>query len=206
VINRKILILFAHPALEKSRVNRVLIESISDLAGVTFHDLYEAYPNFDIDVKREQQLLVDNDLIVFQHPFFWYSTPSMLKEWQDLVLEHGWAYGTGCDALRGKLAMNALTAGGRESTYQPGGLAGLTVSNLLNPMRYTARLCGMDYLSPFIAHGTHAMKPDEFKSHARDYRRLIEAFRDGAVDIEATRGLDRINLNLDKIITSGGGT
>lgn len=28
-----------------------------------------------------------------QHPFYWYSTPALLKEWQDLVLEHGWAYG-----------------------------------------------------------------------------------------------------------------
>ena len=90
-----ILILFAHPALEKSRVNRVLIRDIPGIEGVTFHDLYETYPDFDIDVAREQELLLAHDTIVLHHPFFWYSTPAMLKEWQDLVLEHGWAYGSG---------------------------------------------------------------------------------------------------------------
>ena len=92
-MQNQILILFAHPALQKSRVNRVLISTVRDLPGVTFNDLYEAYPEFDIDVKREQELLVRHDIIVFQHPLLWYSTPAMMKEWQDLVLEHGWPTG-----------------------------------------------------------------------------------------------------------------
>ncbi len=49
---RRILILFAHPALERSRVNRRLIAEAKDVAGVTVHDLYEAYPTLDLDVKR----------------------------------------------------------------------------------------------------------------------------------------------------------
>ena len=57
--------------------------------------LYAAYPDFMIDVKREQQLLLDHDIIVLQHPFYWYSSPAIIKEWLDLVLENGWAYGTG---------------------------------------------------------------------------------------------------------------
>ena len=44
----RILILFAHPALQKSRINRVLISADQDIEAVTFHDLYEAYPKFDI--------------------------------------------------------------------------------------------------------------------------------------------------------------
>jgi len=98
-INR-ILILFAHPALQKSRVNRVLAGEVRDLDGVAFNDLYERYPEFDIDVTYEQGLLLSHDVIVFHHPFFWYSTPSLLKEWQDLVLAHGWAYGREGTALR----------------------------------------------------------------------------------------------------------
>ncbi len=86
-----LLVLFAHPAFHKSRVNRVLTRFVKETEGVTFHDLYEAYPDFHIDVAREQALLVRHDVIVFHHPFFWYSTPAILKEWQDLVLEHGWA-------------------------------------------------------------------------------------------------------------------
>ena len=86
----KVLILFAHPALEKSRVNRRLVEAVRDLPDVTIHDLYEEYPDFDIDVPREQTLLMEHDILVLQHPFFWYSTPAMIKEWFDLVLQHGW--------------------------------------------------------------------------------------------------------------------
>ena len=36
---RRILILFAHLALQKSRVNRLLIDSVKTLEGVTFYDL-----------------------------------------------------------------------------------------------------------------------------------------------------------------------
>ena len=50
----RILILFAHPALQKSRINRVFISAVQDVEAVTFHDLYEAYPEFDILVPEEQ--------------------------------------------------------------------------------------------------------------------------------------------------------
>ena len=49
---KKVLLLFAHPVLEKSRVNRRLAAAVRELKGVTFCDLYEQYPEFDIDVKR----------------------------------------------------------------------------------------------------------------------------------------------------------
>ena len=66
---------------------------------MTFHDLYEAYPDFHIDVEREKALLEEYPRIVWQHPFYWYSTPSLMKEWFDTVLQYGWAYGKGASAL-----------------------------------------------------------------------------------------------------------
>ena len=83
-VSRRILILFAHPALEKSRVNRRLIAAVRNLPGVTLHDLYEAYPDFHVRVEREQELLMDHDVVVMQHPFFWYSTPALLKDTGDM--------------------------------------------------------------------------------------------------------------------------
>ena len=116
-----ILILFAHLAYQRSRANRHLVESVRALEGVTFHDLYEVYPDFIIDVEHEKQLLVDHDVIVFQHPFYWYSCPALMKEWQDLVLEYGFAYGEGGTALRGKWLMSALTTGGSRDAYRHSG-------------------------------------------------------------------------------------
>ena len=199
-----VLILFAHPALHKSRVNRVLIEGVRDLPGVTFHDLYESYPEFDIDVRREQQLLLDHEIIVFQHPFFWYSTPAILKEWQDLVLEHGWAYGHEGTALRGKTFLNAITTGGREVAYQREGHNRFTIQELLAPLEQTARLCGMEVLPPFVAHGTHGMSEEDIGRHAREWHRIVEALRDERLDREAARSQTRLNASPDAVIREGG--
>jgi len=199
-----VLILFAHPALEKSRVNRVLIRDVRDIRGVTLHDLYEAYPDFDIDVRREQQLLLDHDIIVFQHPLFWYSTPAILKEWQDLVLEHGWAYGREGTALRGKTFVSAITTGGRETAYQRDGYNRFTIQELLAPLEQTARLCGMDVLPSFVVHGTHGMTEEEIQRHANDWRRTLEALRDQRLDVEAARGYTRLNASLDAVLREEG--
>jgi len=172
-----VLILFAHPAIAKSRVNRVLASAVRGLPGVTFHDLYEAYPDFDIDVGREQALLAEHDIVVLQHPFYWYSTPALVKEWEDVVLQHGWAYGRDGTALRGKALLSAVTTGGREASYGPEGGNRYTVEQFLAPIEQTARLCGMEWRSPFVVHGTHGMTPQEAERHAERYRSTVEALR-----------------------------
>ena len=73
MIMSRILVLFAHPALERSRVQHSLLKAIAALPDVLINDLYENYPDFDIDVKREKKLLLAHDIIIWQHPFYWYS-------------------------------------------------------------------------------------------------------------------------------------
>jgi glutathione-regulated potassium-efflux system ancillary protein KefG len=187
---RRVLVLFAHPVLERSRVNRRLVSALRDIENVTIHDLYEAYPTMAIDVAREQELLLGNDVIVFQHPFYWYSVPAILKEWQDLVLEHGWAYGVGGTKLQNKITFNALSTGGPATAYRKGGYNRFTVRELLAPWEQTANLCGMRYLAPFTVHAALRVAADDDLAQRReDYRRLIVALRDDRVDLErAARG------------------
>lgn len=179
----RILILFAHPAYHRSRANRRLVQSVRDLPGVTFHDLYEEYPDFNIDVQREQAALLTHDIIVFQHPFYWYSAPALLKEWQDLVLEYGFAYGAGGDKLHGKQLLLALTTGGGESAYQRDGLNYYTMHELLTPLHQTARFCGMRWLPPFVVHGTLQEDDAFFRSSAVAYRAALEGLRDGTLPL-----------------------
>lgn len=80
----KILILFAHPRFEKSRVNRALLENIEHISGVTLHDLYEEYPDFNIDVELEKRLLTSHQIIIWHHPFHMYGAPALLKQWMDM--------------------------------------------------------------------------------------------------------------------------
>jgi glutathione-regulated potassium-efflux system ancillary protein KefG len=200
--DHQVLVLFAHPAIRKSRVNRVLVDAIRGVDGITVHDLYEAYPAHDIDVAREQRLLTDHRIVVFQHPLYWYSTPSILKEWQDLVLQHGWAYGHDGTALHGKLFVSAITTGGSEESYRHGGPHRHTIHELLTPIRQMAWLCGMDSLPPFVVHGTLGLDRDAVDRHASDYLRILEALRDGAIDLHAVREFPRLNHDLETALRS----
>lgn len=200
-----ILILFAHPALQKSRVNIRMIEEVQALEGVTLHDLYQVYPDFHIDVRQEQDLLLEHGILLFQYPLLWYSTPSLLKEWFDLVLEHGWAYGRDGRALWGKKFLSVLTTGAGEASYSRSGEYHFSIRELLAPMEQTARLCGMDFLPPFVVHGTHRMTGTDIRDQAREYRRTLEALRDGRLDLQEARSYPRLNTDLDAIIRNDAG-
>lgn len=169
----RILVLFAHPAFHKSKTNKVLVDGLSEVKGVTFHDLYQEYPELDINIKREQELLLTHDVVVFQFPLFWYSTPAILKEWQDLVLEHGWAYGSKGNNLKDKLFLCLVTTGGPRKAYQVGGFHNHTLNQLLAPLRQTSILCKMKPLPPFVVHGTHALETDELLDSRNDLLRLF---------------------------------
>jgi glutathione-regulated potassium-efflux system ancillary protein KefG len=199
-MDSQVLILFAHPAFERSRVNRSLVEAVRPIAGVTFHDLYQLYPDLDIDVPREQELLAGHQVVVMQHPFYWYSTPSIVKEWLDLVLEHGWAYGHQGSALHGKTLLTVLTAGGGEASYGRDGDNYYTIREFLVPMERMAVLCGMTYLAPFVVYGTHALSETDLERHAADYRRVIEALRDGRLAVEVASRVRRLNADLDAVL------
>ncbi len=169
----RVLILFAHPALHRSRMNLAMMEAVRDLPGVTFRDLYEEYPEYHIEVPWEQKQLAEHDLILWQHPFYWYSAPALLKEWLDVVLEYGFAYGDEGTALHGKQVMNVLTTGGPEDAYQRGGYNHYTIRELLAPFEQTARLCGMKYLEPFILHAVNRFSKEEVATAAASYRDLV---------------------------------
>lgn len=189
----KILIIFAHPAFHKSRINKELIESIKDINGVTLNDLYENYPDFFIDVTREKKLLVSHDIIIWHHPFYWYSSPAILKEWMDLVLEHGFAYGLEGRALEGKKVMSVVSTGGRKEVYSEKGRNQYTINQFLIPFRQSVNLCRMEYLPPFVVHGSHTIKPGEIQEYAQMYRRLLLALRDDTFDSAKLRKTEYIN-------------
>lgn len=175
----RVLVQFAHPAIHKSRVNRRLASVAREVQGVTFNDLYETYPDFLIDVEREKQLLLEHDVYVFQHPFYWYSTPSILKEWIDLVLEYGFAYGEGGDKLQGKAWAHAFSTGGPESAYSSTGYNRFTIAQLLAPLEQTAHLCGIHFLKPLVLFRTPHLETEPGLVEAcADYRKFLETLRD----------------------------
>lgn len=182
----KLIVYYAHPGHRYSHVNSVMARTAAEVDGVTYVDLYADYPRFDINVITEQQRLLDHDVILFQFPLFWYSTPSILKEWQDIVLEHGFAYGAGGDKLAGKTLMLAITAAGPEDAYSSGGYQHYPLRHFLRPLEQTARLCGMRFAPPYVLYSAlKAPAAREVEPHIAGYRDLLESIRDDRYDWDA---------------------
>ena len=169
------------------------------MEGITFHDLYQSYPEFDIDVKHEQELLEQHQIIVLHHPFFWYSTPAILKEWQDLVLEHGWAYGSAGNALKDKICFNVVTTGGGKEAYSQKGYNNYTIRQLLAPIEQTTRLCKMIYLPPFVVHGTNSITAESIEQHRKELHQILKELQQNNLLLEQLRQHDYFNDYFQKI-------
>ena len=168
----KTLVLIAHPHMTASTVNRAWRDALVG-SKITVRELYAVYPDEKIDVPKEQELLLAHDRIVFQHPFYWYSVPPLMKKYFDEVLTYGFAYGEGGDKLAGKEWIEAISCGGPAAAYQAGGYNRSTISELLRPIEATANLCQMLYRVPFVVHGVMRLSSEELAKTAEAYRAYI---------------------------------
>lgn len=154
----KTLVLVFHPHVEDSHVNRKLMDVAGKVDGVTVVDEYAAYPDFKIDVEREHALLQEHDRIVLQFPFYWYSAPALLKQWEDDVLNIGWAYGD--YALEGKEIMVAVSTGAPAECYTHDGSQARTMEELLSPYEP----CLVMYTPPIVNRSSCMVRPRPLKS------------------------------------------
>lgn len=171
----KILDIVVHPHLETSVVDKIWMNRLERESDITVHDLYGTYPDGDIDVRKEQRLLLEHDRIVFQFPMYWYSSPSLLKQWEDDVLTHGWAYGSGGTKLYGKELILAISIGAQESVYQAGGAFDFTISELTRPFQATAHLIGMRFLPIFKQYGSLYLSKENAQNSAEELVNYLKA-------------------------------
>lgn len=166
----RVLVIFAHPTFESSRINLGLYNAVKDLPNLVWHNLYDTYPNQLVDVAHEQALLESCDVVILQHPLYWYSCPALMKNWLDNVLSVGWAYGENAAALRGKALIQVISSGGSETVYKRGGYNNFTLAELLRPFEQTADLCEMSYHQPFLTQGAGNIEFANIDTQAVQYR------------------------------------
>ena len=184
-----------HPNLDQSTVNLRLAQAAEGQEGVQIRDLYGLYPDFEIDVNAEQDILEASDRIVLQFPMYWYSCPPLLKKWEDDILTYGWAYGTNGDALHGKELLIAVSPGAPAAHYtrisagrrsmtdlllgrRPGrdeSVSGYRVTDLLRPFQATSNLIGTRFVTPFVTAGAMSIGDAELAARAEDYAAYLTA-------------------------------
>lgn len=166
------LVLVFHPHLDRSRVNRALMDVAAGVDGVTVVDEYAQYPDFVVDAAREQALIESHDRIVLQFPFYWYSSPALLKQWEDVVLQAGWAYG-GRRALVGKEFMVAVSTGSPAESYARDGSHVRTMEELLSPFETTFRHTHATYLEPFLVQGVASSSDERLDAVIAGYSAVL---------------------------------
>lgn len=73
------LIILAHPTFEDSLANKTILNNLDKNSYNEIRDIASLYPNYEINVKAEQEALLKADTIILQFPFYWYSVPAILK-------------------------------------------------------------------------------------------------------------------------------
>lgn len=165
----KVLLLYCHPWPHKSRYNRRLLAAARKVRGVEIRDLYELYPDLHVDAEAEQLALTQASAVIFLFPIYWFSAPSLMKEWMDVVLQAGFAFGDGGNALKGKRAIFAVSTGGAQTSYAQGGKHGAPIEAFLLPFEMTMEFCGMDVQDPFVAFDVRTFDNDAIGRKAKEF-------------------------------------
>ncbi|MET4141247.1 NAD(P)H-dependent oxidoreductase [Pedobacter sp. UYP1] len=174
----KTLVIVIHPDPENSVVNKRWVEELKKYPEkYTLHDLHSLYPDEHIDIKEEQRLLEAHDQIIFQFPFYWFNCPPLFKKWLDVVLTHGWAYGTGSTyKLTGKKIALSISVGINEEDYHASGRYKYTLEQLTAPFEITFGYIKADYRPPFAFYGTeHQATTERIEKSAAAYISFLEA-------------------------------
>ncbi|WP_394747535.1 NAD(P)H-dependent oxidoreductase [Spongiimicrobium salis] len=173
----KTLVIVAHPKLGSSRINKRWIEELKKHPDkIIVHDVHATYPDLEIDIKKEQELLESVDKIVLQFPFYWFNCPPFVKKWIDDVLAHGWAYGKNSGyKLAGKKFALAISAGILEEDYRATGRYEYTLKELTAPFEITFKYVKADYRPLYAFYGEeHNPTQEDIDTNAKNYIDFIE--------------------------------
>ena len=70
----KALVIYSHTYPETSVAGKAILEVLEVTPGFEVRNVDALYPDLNkIDIAAEQQALLEADVIIFQHPVFWYS-------------------------------------------------------------------------------------------------------------------------------------
>ena len=176
----KVLIISGHTDPKDSVVNNEILDRLSvTLPEAEIVRLADLYTHKPIDVAREQQRLVEADIVVFQFPLFWFSIPSLLQRWIEEVWLRGFSHGSTGTALKGKKLILSFTVGAPEEVYINDN--GNAFDKLMFAQMFAAGFTGMEFAgmiytcSVSYAMRNEAGQAEVFKAKADDQVQRLTA-------------------------------
>lgn len=172
-MTRTVILVF-HPDLSQSRANVALMKAAAALPDVELIDMAAAFPD-GLEMERDgasgAALLLSADRIVLQFPLQWYSTPPLLRAWQNAVLTRMFYVHFSEEGRRmaGIPLMIAATAGNVPEAYGPQRSNGFAMIDLFAPLQAMAHRCGLIWAEPFVLYRAAALSDDELMAAGTEY-------------------------------------
>lgn len=175
----KVLLVLSHPFYNNSLANKAVVDKLKELIpNMEISHLEKLYPDYKIDIKKEQEKLNKADSIILEFPMFWYNAPSMMRKYFEDVLAHGYAYGSSGTALKGKKLIVSMTMGAPDEVYKDK----MSAQNVVGTgMEALAKLCNLKYEGIFATAGVMYFikdKPDVLKKKMEELTKQAQKVAD----------------------------
>jgi NAD(P)H dehydrogenase (quinone) len=133
--------------------------------------------SFTEDINSEQDKVFWCDLMIWQFPLWWFSTPAILKGWVDKVFAMGRFYDNGriyeAGLLKGKKALLSITTGGPEKNYVTNRYG--STNEILHPIQTgILEFVGFTVLQPEIHFSIERLTEEERKAVLESWSNRLE--------------------------------
>ena len=155
-----VLLISGHPNLKHSHANKAILEKIAQQSEMKIHKLDTLYPDFVIDIAKEQAALVKADLIIFQFPLYWSTYPTIMKQWFDAVFTYGFAFGPNGDQLVNKKVILSITCGATVESYAQGEFNFAPLDQYLDAALHPVNAAKMDVVDKIITFEMNAIEDE----------------------------------------------
>lgn len=155
------------------------------------------------NISDEQNLLLHNDRIIWQFPMYWYSSPAILKKWEDDVLTNRFVFGNfnNKSSLENKSLGLVVNTGESYNQYKINGREGFSVLEILRPYQLVAKRLKMSYLDPFVFYKFEYMSDIDQQKLYINYQQYLTMKFPNSFSQKATwlaNKLKKVNIN-DKL-------
>lgn len=160
-MKKKTLIIMAHSNPNDSKINKRIKHTLENEEDIIYKDIKSLYQDYNFDVKKEQEALMNAQKIIFQFPLYWWTAPAILKQWMDDIYTYGFAYKYDDKGawkalkLQNKEFQMIVTIGGSEEDYKN---MNVKVKDCLSSYSITASALGMKELDPYLLYGVDTHK------------------------------------------------